>query len=229
MMNQPLISYIKTGRSHEMSENDIEKSLLDTGWEPAVIKQAFIDSQSSTVPLPPPPTPPPTEIAAIKKHQSSHYMWDTFEHTLMFISLYVLAITIVLMLHFFIDRWFPKIDVYSTSVDTYSDFTFAILRGYMASLIVAYPLFSFFFLRNTKRTLANPQIRSMHSRKSLIYITLVATFLIVLFHVVQIVYNFLQGDTTLNFLLHVLATVGVSGAIFGYYVNEVKEDRKLYG
>ena len=153
--------------------------------------------------------------------------WDTFEHVLLFISLYVFAISFTLMLHRFIDSIFPE---------NYSSRNFYLpgmidknlIRGYIASLIVSYPLFSFFFLRVKARVMKYPGLIHLRSRKQLIYMTLVVTFVIVLINIISIIISFLEGNTNWNFFFHFLATVTVSSLIFAYLLNEVKEERKAY-
>ncbi len=171
--------------------------------------------------------PPPLTNQPVAK-SSSPTMWDAFEHILMFISLYVLATAIVLILNFFIDKWFPGVNVQSYSYgNSFNDFQVTLLRGYLASLIVSYPLFSFFFLSTTKRTMQNPALRNLKARKSLIYFTLVITFIIMLINVISLVFKLLSGDVTTNFVLHLIALSLVSGFIFVYYLFQVREDRKI--
>ncbi|OGH39152.1 MAG: hypothetical protein A3B44_01900 [Candidatus Levybacteria bacterium RIFCSPLOWO2_01_FULL_38_21] len=155
-------------------------------------------------------------------------MWDAFEHILMFISLYVLATSIALTLYFFIDKWFPGVTTESYYRSSSSnDLNLNLLRGYLAALIVSFPLFAFFFLHITKRTMLNPTIRSIKSRKILIYITLVVAFIIMLYNIISTVYNLLSGNITFNFVLHLLITLSVTGIVFVYYLYQVREDRKI--
>lgn len=158
-------------------------------------------------------------------NQAESGNWDTFEHILLFISLYVTAISTSLILNFLVDKWFPGVNSGSY---TSSPFALTLLRGYMAALIVSFPLFSFFFLDIAKRTYKNPTIRNLSARKKLIYATLVITFIIVLSSIISTVYNFLSGNVNINFLLHLLVSLSISGLIFSYYLFEIKGDRKLY-
>lgn len=175
------------------------------------------------------PSPANTQAvvqAEPKTKNSSSTMWDAFEHILMFISLYVMATSIVLVLYYFIDKWFPGVTEYRYSYSN-NDWQLGVLRGYLAALIVSYPLFAFFFLNTIKRTISNPLLRTMKTRKILIYLTLVVTFIIMLIYLIQLVYKLLSGDVTVNFMLHLLALFSVTGIIFVYYILEVKGDRKI--
>jgi hypothetical protein len=202
-------------RTLRVPEDTIKGRLVKEGWGEDVIEQHMY-----------PPTPRPDdhdEDPNTNMMFGAPSMWDAFEHILLFISLYVLSISIGLALYFFIDEWFPAITQYSQS-DSY--WRYNSLRGFIAAIIVAYPLFSFFFWRVTKRTLQNPGLRTLKSRKALIYLTLIITFIIVVCYVIGTIYAFLSGDLTLNFILHFLVTVLISGIIFGYYLQQVKEDRQ---
>ncbi|OGM28050.1 hypothetical protein A2962_05540 [Candidatus Woesebacteria bacterium RIFCSPLOWO2_01_FULL_39_61] len=164
------------------------------------------------------------DIANSRQYSDSHTMWDAFEHILLFISLYIFTIFLSLLIHYFIDRWIPK-SGRSTSSFYGGNTT---IRMYLSAIIVSFPIFAYLFLRVTKRTMENPKLRKLKSRKFLIYTTLVVTFLVSLTTVIIIVYNFLGGNISLNFVAHFLTTLVISGTIFAYYLRQVKEDRQIY-
>lgn len=174
-----------------------------------------------------PGTPATEETPAIPSGSVS--MWDSFQHILMFISLYVLAISVSVMLHYYIDKFMPGVASGSGIFATASnDYRYSLLKGETATMIVAYPVYAFLFLAVARRTMQQPQIRSLKSRKILIYLTLIITFIVVLTNVISLVYNFLGGNVTVNFLLHFLDTAGIASLIFAYYLHQVKEDRKAH-
>lgn len=219
MGNTELTNYIKTAQDKKIPDEQIRMQLIQAGWPDDLVRQS-LGGSTSDLPLPP---KPPSHIS----HPASYNMWDAFEHILLFISLYVLASSIILTLNLFIDKWYPAItDKYSYYSNTELQLIF--LHGCMAALIVSFPLFAFFFLHITKKTLQNPSIRGLHARKTLIYITLVGTFLILLGQIISTVYGFLSGNVTINFLLHLGVIIAVAGIIFGYYLMQIKEDRKAY-
>ncbi len=231
-MAQELNSYIQAARKRDLSDRTIRENLLAEGWELSAVEAAL----AADLPVPKPPkgsrvqspaapaTPPlPAGTAAI----SSPTMWDAFEHILMFISMYVLAITIGLTLSLFVEKWVPGTpDIYGYGSN--NSWKLSMLRGYIASLIVSYPLFAFFFLRITRRTMDNPFVRTLKARKFLIYLTLVVAFIVVISNVISIIFNFLNGNVTFNFFLNFLIIVSISSLIFFYYLQQVKEDRQPY-
>ena len=170
----------------------------------------------------PVPKPPMTYI---------YSLWDSFEHILLFISLYIFVSSVALLLHLFVDTWVPGVNqsglnsLFGVSGSKNILYSY-VSRGYLASIIVSYPLFAYLFLTITKKTLNNPALRQLDSRKKLIYLTLVGTFIIALVNVISIVFGFLSGNVNLSFILHFLVTTGISLVIFIYYLNQVKEDRQ---
>jgi len=219
-----LTSYIKNARTQGLSDAEIKANLIAGGWSEDMVNQGL--SGKSTLVVPPPPVPTPPSSASQPK--GSLTMWDAFEHILLFISLYVLATSLALTLHYFVDKWFSGIGSDSSSYSWWGGFGEVLLRGYLAALIVSFPLFAFLFTLITQRTMRNPALRSLGARKVLIYLTLIGTFIIMLCNVIATVFAFLNGNVTFNFGLHFLVTVGISGYIFAYYVDQVREDRRLH-
>lgn len=220
MVNEQLLEFVRRQRSQGDNDSKITKDLQGVGWKNEDISQTLA-MRDNNIPL------PPSSLPVTKNTSTSTYsMWDAFEHVLLFISLYTLATSIAIILHNLVDRWFPSV---TTSISNYqSSFSAEVLRWSLASVIVAYPLFSFLFLHVTKKTKEDPAIRNLRARKIWIYITLVGTFLIMLFNIISTIYNFLNGNISPNFITHLIVTLSITGIIFGYYVYQVREDRKIH-
>ena len=220
MISKELYSYIEKLRKNGSNDETIKQNLMSAGWQESDIDLAL------NTPIPPPPHPPLSRDQSMNGDTNIHSapsMWDAFEHILLFISLYVLATAIAFILHYFIDHWFPAVE--DTTRYIAHGFGKTMLRIYNASVIVSYPLFVFFFWRITKRTMEFPPLRGLHSRKFLIYLTLVVTFLIMISYIIYTIFSFLEGNITLNFVLHLIVTLTVAGSVFGYYLQQVREDR----
>lgn len=214
-----LEQYIASARAKGTPDDETRRKLLGVGWDDSMVSAALSEGAHEGVPL------PPGEKG--QKLAGSLSMWDAFEHILMFISLLVLAVVFGQTLHIFIDKWVPNV-ASGDYGDLLRSFHLILLRWYLATLIVVYPLFAFLFLHIYRRTQQNLEIRGLKSRKVLIYLTLTVTFLIMLWKVVNTIFNLLSGNLTSNFTLHLLVTVGISALIFGYYLQQVREDRAAY-
>lgn len=192
----------------------------------------------STQPPPAPPAPPsPQPQAAPHDPNSQLNMWDSLEHVLMFISMYVLGTTIGLFFHYYVDKFFPPINGGDSSYSIFSwIFAFSsgdsygtggILPALSASIIVTFPLFAFLFLHTEKRAQQHSEIRHLRLRRGLIYNTLIVTFLFMLYKLISLVYGSLTGNFSPNFILHFLVTVGINALIFTYYLYSVKTEKHV--
>jgi len=209
-----LITYIAEARSKKIPDDQIKKALIDAGWPQDQVSQAF-----SPVDSYPPVPPSPPAIAHVG-------MWTGFLYIIFFISLYILASSMAGIFHGWVDQLIPSPDSSTSSFYAIFSTSTIIIRGYLAALIVSYPIFITLALVLKKQITHQPEIRNIRSRKILIYITLVGTFLIILGHIITYIYGFLSGDVTTNTLGHLLVTLFIAGSIFGYFLNEVKNDRK---
>lgn len=220
MANNSITDYIKKSLAEKKSEAEIRNNLTQAGWDAKTIDEGFrLLNESVPTPLSDVPRP----VAGYAN------MWDAFEHILMFISLYFMSTSFAMLLHQFTDKWAPGIpNTGSYGFFSFSSYSDWILKSSLACLIVTFPLFAYFHLDLNKRTLKNPLLRSIRVRKQLIYFTLIVTFLILVKKVIETIFNLLNGDVSLNFLLHLLVTVGVSGAVFVIYLHQVREDRKAH-
>lgn len=219
MIPEALHQYVVKAREKGLDDGIIKQHLISAGWNEELVHFALTNNDDLIVPV-------PSASDTVTHVETAGTMWDTFQNILLFISLYVFATSFVLILHQFINHYFPPINALRYSMGPLN--VNYVLRGQVAALLVSYPLFAYFFLANIKRTKKKPEIRLQKSRKQFIYITLIVTFVIVLINIISIVYNFLGGNITLNFFLQFITTVTVSSIIFGYYLLQVKEDRKQY-
>src|SRR5947209_250529 len=144
-------AYIQEARAKRKNNQEIETALISAGWDKALVEKAL---HPHDLPVPHPPvTGNPTAGSG-----SPTSAWIAFEHILLFISLYVLSMSVSLILHYFTDKWAPGVPSL-TSTMTSSSYGVIILRGYLAATIVSLPMFSIFFLTVTKQMLKNPIIR----------------------------------------------------------------------
>jgi len=93
-------------------------------------------------------------------------------------------------------------------------------------LIVVYPVFlwaSSFIKKDIK---TNPHKAELKTRKWLLYFTLFAAAGFIIGDLVTLIYNFLNGEVTVRFILKVLAILVVAAAIFWYYLSELRSHGK---
>lgn len=207
-----LSTYITTARGKNVPDDEIKNQLIAAGWPSDQVTAAL--SPSSTLPVP----PPPPSIAHVG-------MWVGFLYILFFVSLYVLATAIGGIYDVWVDKAIPDLGTGNSFVSDFFDNT-TLVQGYLAGIIVSYPLFMTFLILLKKQLTKQPLVANLRSRKILIYITLIGTFLIMLGNVIATIFDFLTGTVTNNVLGHLCVTILIAGSIFIYFLSEVKHDRK---
>jgi len=214
MPNPELEKYIVSSREQKISDDEIRTHLLKSGWSESEILETLNPIPTVAPNVPPPPVP---RVG----------MWVAFEYVILFIALYISATSIGGILHYAVDKYLPD-TLKNSDVGAYIGATFSdvILKGYLAGLIVAFPIFALLFVLLKKEILSKPAVKSLRARKLLFYITMVGTFLIMIWHLITTVFGFLNGVTSVNSIAHLAVTFLVAGSIFGYLLIEVKEDRK---
>ncbi|HSX57872.1 MAG TPA: DUF5671 domain-containing protein [Candidatus Saccharimonadales bacterium] len=212
MSNKDLEKYIAASREKGLPDSEISEQLVKTGWSEDEVKKTLSNQPAANTNIPVPPPAP------------RFGMWLTFHYVILFISLYVVSVSEGEILHYLVNNWIPDA---AEDVSNYGGYLSTLLRGLLAALIVVYPVFAFLFILAKRQIFKNPTIRNFKVRKVLIYITLVVTFLIMIWKLVEVVYSFLGGEIGTRFFAHFAITFIISGSIFFYLLNEVKEDRKL--
>ncbi len=210
MPSQELEKYIAAAKEKNVSPEAIKAELIKHGWSEGEVNEALNPSTSVGLPLPPVPR---------------FGMWVSFQYIILFICLYVSATSLGGILHRAVDK-FIKDDITKTSLGYSSYFSDYLLKGYIAGIIVTFPIFSILFILLKKQLVEKPAVRNLRARKVLFYITLIGTFIIMIGHLISTIYGFLEGNTTLRSLAHLGVTLIVAGSIFIYLLNEVREDRK---
>ena len=102
--------------------------------------------------------------------------------------------------------------------------TTSIVRGYLSALLISYPLFLLLSIELSYLIVKHPTVKNLRSRKILIYITLIAAFLMMLGSIITTIYAFLNGSISTNILGHVAVTILIAGSIFIYFLTEVIHD-----
>ena len=179
----------------------VADALTEAGWSPTEVADA-LDAYADT-PFAP-PVPRPQAIVSAR---------DFFVYALTFGVMLFGAVYLVLLLHALIDRL----------MDDESYRSLGRIRFAMAVLIVTTPLYLWLTFRDRRRLAADPALSRSAIRRWLTYVTLLLAAAVLLGDLVSVVYAFLSGDLTLQFLLKALVVGAVAGLIFVYYLNDVRK------
>lgn len=209
-MQSSLQKYIEQAKAKNIPDDKIRETLVHAGWPVNEVELAF-KPKSEEVLIPPPPVP----------HLG---MWTGFLYILFFIALYTLATSMGGLFHIWVDKLFPNPDRTSSFSYFSWDNTY-LIRTYLSSIIVAYPIFAYLSWVLNKQLGDKPIVRNIRSRKILIYITLIVSFLIIFGNIIKTIYDYLDGSITMNSVGHLLVTLLVAGGIFGYFLSVIKDDK----
>lgn len=219
MFNEEIKQFIIDSRAKNVSDTDIKDTLGKAGWALGDVMKTFDVLGTNGISVPSP-------------HVTGHFgMWLSFLYILMFISLYILATSVGVILHTGVEEVIPdaidKIDQYDYLYYYYS-YSDWYVNYAKASIIVSFPVFSFLVYLLGKKSVSQPLVRKLRARKLLIYISLVVTFIIMISSIIFTLFGYFNdGIVTSRIFAHIFITVLLSGGIFGVLLYLVKGDSKL--
>lgn len=133
-------------------------------------------------------------------------------------TLYGSVISILNLLFETINRVFP---------DTVSYYNYGYsggIRWSIAWLVVIFPLYILITRHLVKSYSLDPNKREIWIRKWFVYLTLFLSSVTVIVDIIVLINNFLGGELSTRFLLKIIATLIISGAVFGYYFYDLKKE-----
>ncbi len=143
---------------------------------------------------------------------------DVFLHLFAMVALYWSAISFITLCWQYINYFFPDPLLVRYAGQAYV----GPIRFAVASLIIIFPLYilaSWYLNKVYRREIL---VRDSKIRKWLIYLTLFIAALVIMGDLVTVIYSFLGGEITIRFVLKALSVLVVTGAIFGYYLDDVR-------
>jgi len=155
---------------------------------------------------------------------------DFFLHLGSIVALYVVAGNFINLLFKIINQSFPEVLNYSYSYfGNGSQISLSV-----ATLLIVFPIFVLLSWLVHKTYENTPEKKSLAVRRWLTYITLFVAGILLAGDLVTILYKFLDGqDLTAAFLLKALTVLLVAGAVFGFYLQDIRDrvsarSRKLW-
>lgn len=100
-----------------------------------------------------------------------------------------------------------------------------ILRNGVSFLIIMFPAYMVTLWLLKKIYLLDEAKRKLRVRKWLIYFTLFATIMVIMFSLVNLINTFLNGELTLRFGLKILTVCAISSLVLGYYIWDIKKNK----
>ena len=100
------------------------------------------------------------------------------------------------------------------------------MRFSVASLVVAFPVYLFVARLLSRELARNPVKRLSAVRRWLTYLTLFLAVTAIVCDLIALVHSLLCGDLTLRFVLKVLVVGAIAGAIFGFYLADLRREER---
>ena len=145
---------------------------------------------------------------------------DVFLHLFNIVTFYLSTIGFITLYIQYINAAFPDpLTYYFTAIAGGVRWSTSVL--FIA--VPAYLLSSWFLAKDLAIT---PEKRDLKLRKWLVYFTLFVSAITIIVDLMIFVYNFLNGELTIQFFLKVLIVLLVAGAVFGYYLWDLKRPVK---
>ncbi|MCA9384192.1 MAG: hypothetical protein KC582_03630 [Candidatus Magasanikbacteria bacterium] len=208
-MNQELQLFVRESLAKDQSREAIAEALKKGGWPQDEIDSALAAYADVAFPV------------AVPKRKPYLSAKEAFLYLVLFMTLYISAISLGTILFQFINRAFPDA-IYSYGYDG----TASIIRGALSAMIIAFPVFLGVSSVLRKAILKNPEKRSSKIRKWLTYVTLFGATTTIIVDLITILTSLLGGELTARFFLKALTVLVIAGSIFGYYLWDLRSEEK---
>jgi hypothetical protein len=212
-VNEDLIGFIREALNRGLPRDEIQGVLSEAGWSDEEIQAALLSFAAVDFPVPV-PRPRPSLSAR-----------EAFEYLVLFGTLYMSAFSLGTLLFQFIDLAFPDPLWSQNRIDRIPD----TIRRSIAALVVATPIFLYAVRANSRAIALSPLKRTSPVRRWLTYLTLAIAASILIGDSTTLVYNLLDGEVAVRFLLKVLTTGSIAGTVFVYYLRDLRQDEKEVG
>lgn len=141
---------------------------------------------------------------------------DVFLHLFNIVTFYLSVIGFIALYIQYINATFPD------ALNYYFFDISAGVRWASSVLLIAVPAYLLTAWLLAKDLATTPAKRELKLRKWLVYFTLFVSAITIIIDLMIFVYNFLDGELTMRFFLKILTVLLVAGAVFGYYLWDLK-------
>jgi hypothetical protein len=207
-MEDTLALFVRESLLRGQSRDAIREALRAGGWPDDEIRKA-LDSFAEV--------PFAVPVPRRRPYLSAR---EAFLYLVLFLTLYVSAISLGLLAFELVERAFPDA-LDSAWANARSAST---IRWSTACLLIAFPAYLLFARWSLRSLTADADKRQSRIRKWLTYLTLFVAAAAILVDLITLVFNVLEGELTTRFLLKVAAVGAIAGTTFGYYLWELRGD-----
>jgi len=155
----------------------------------------------------------------IKSQEPKSSMVEIFVNLLSFLLLGIISTAVGFLYFQVINKYFP--DILSGVYQSY--YSVSVIHYSIASLIIGFPIYLWAVLFWFKRFKSAPEKAESRLSKWLTYIVLFIASGTIIGDLITVIYNFLQGEYGVRFLLKALTILAIAGLVFGFYFLERKK------
>ena len=200
-----LATFVQDGFRAGHSAEELRGALGAAGWSEPEIDSALAGWSDHGLRLPV-PRPRPSLNAA-----------EAATYALLFFALLSVTWNVVALAFWLIEIWFPEAGSRSGYGMAQS------IRWSIAVLVVILPLFLWLQARTDRAARANPGELRSPTRKKFGAVTVFLAALVLLADVIAVVFAFLNGDMTLQFLLKAVVVAFVAGLVIAWFRSFLAE------
>jgi hypothetical protein len=201
-------SFVRDALARGISKQEIRDALLKANWQDEEIKAALSLYADVAFPIP------------VPKRKPYGAAREAFMYLVLFLCLYISALSFGSLLFHFISRWIPD------ALRSYESSDLSAVRMSVASLIVAFPVYLWLSSILAAAIRRDPERKGSKIRKWLTYITLFIAAGVIIGDLITLLFNLLGGELTVRFMLKVLSVLLIAGLIFGYYLWDLRQEEK---
>jgi hypothetical protein len=206
MGSQDLDVFVRDALSRGVPRERVATTLAEAGWSTAQVQRALGSWAEVDFPVP------------VPRPRASLSAREAFFYLLMFAALYLTAWHVCSLAFDLLNRALPdaadKVYMYGSNNQS--------MRWSAASLLIAFPVFLWMARIVARQVVSDPLARLSPVRRWLTYLTLFLAATAIIGDLITLVYNLLAGELNVRFLLKVLVVGAVSGAIFSYYLADLR-------
>lgn len=207
---QDLELFVREALSKGMSKEAIEAVLTSAGWTPEQTRSA-LNAYADVAFAVPVPKPRPCLSAR-----------EAFLYLVLFATLYLSAWHLGSLLFDLINRTLPD----PADTRSFAGNLGQSMRWSTASVLIAFPVFLYVARYLGKELARSPVKRLSAIRRWLTYLTLFLAAVVLIGDMITLVYNLLGGELTARFVLKIVVAGVIAGAIFGYYLTDLRHEEK---
>lgn len=189
----------------------VRQALLDAGWTGAQVDDVLAQWAQVDFPL-----PVPVPRASLSPREA-------FQYLVLFLALYLGAWHLGHLQFALVNHLLPDAANWHASLDK------GTVRWSLATVLIVLPLFAWLSGRIGQAVARQPIKRLSPVRRWLTYLTLFLAAGVLVGDLTTLVYHLLGGELTLRFVLKVGVVALIAGAVFGYYLHDLRHEEEPAG